>query len=108
MLVVKTLNLLIRFLLELCMLGVVAYWGFTTGDGAAMSALLGVGAPLLMAVLWGLLISPKATVELPPVAWVALQAVLFGVAAVALASFASPALAAGFLLVVVANGALEP
>jgi hypothetical protein len=32
--------------------------------------------------------------------------VLFGAAAVALATLASPALAAGFLLVVVANGAL--
>ena len=106
MIVIKSLNLLIRFLLELRMLGVVAYWGSTTGDGVAMGALLGVGAPLLMAVMWGLLISPKATVELPPVAWVALQAVLFGAAAIALATFASPALAAAFLLVVVANGAL--
>ena len=100
------LNLLLRFLLELCMLGVVGYWGFKTGDGAAMQALLGVGGPLLMAVVWGTFISPKATVKVPAVAWVALQAVLFGAAAVALAHFTSPALAAGFLAVVAANGAL--
>jgi hypothetical protein len=98
-------NLLLRFLLELCMLGAVAVWGFKTGDNAAMQALLGVGAPLLMAVVWGVFVSPKATVKLSPAAWIGLQAVLFGAAAVALTTFASPALAAGFLVVVALNGA---
>ena len=106
MLVVTSLNLLLRFLLELCMLGAVGYWGAVTGDGAAMQVLLGVGAPLVMAVVWGVFISPKAAVKLPPAAWVALQAVLFGAAAVALSTFASPALAVGFVAVVAANGAL--
>jgi hypothetical protein len=59
-----------------------------------------------MAVVWGVFISPKATVNLPQAAWIALQAVLFGAAAVALATFASPALAVAFLAVVVVNGAL--
>ena len=101
-------NLLIRFLLELCMLGAVAYWGFDTGDVAATKLLLGVGTPLLMAVVWGVFISPKATIVLRPVPWVALQGVLFGIAAVALATFASPAPAATFLVIVAANGALMP
>ena len=99
----SALNLLLRFLLELCMLGAVAYWGFATGDSAATQGLLGVGGPLLMAVVWGVFISPKATVPLRPVPWVALQAVLFGLAAVALATFASPALAAAFLVIVAAK-----
>jgi hypothetical protein len=106
MIVIESLNLLIRFLLELCMLGAVGYWGFTTGDGAATKALLGVGGPLLMAVVWGSFISPKATVELPAAAWIGLQAVLFGAAAAALAHFTSPALAVSFLAVVAVNGAL--
>ena len=102
------LNLLIRFLLELCMLGAVAYWGFETGDNAVTKALLGIGTPLLMAVVWGVFISPKAAFGLRPVPWVALQAVLFGIAAIALATFASPALAAAFLVIVAANGVLMP
>ena len=106
MIVVQSFNLLIRFLLELCMLGAVGYWGAVTGDGAAMQVLLGVGAPLLMAVVWGVYISPKATVKLPEAAWIGLQAVLFGAAAVALATFASPALAVGFVAIVAVNGAL--
>jgi hypothetical protein len=106
MVVIESLNLLLRFLLELGMLGAVGYWGFKTGDGAAMQGLLGIGGPLLMALVWGTFISPKAKIEVPSVAWIGLQAVLFGIAAVALASYASPALAASFLVVVVANGAL--
>ena len=103
---IRSLNLLVRFLLELCLLGAVGYWGFETGDGAGMQALLGIGGPLLIAVVWGLFISPKATVELPIAAWIGLQVLLFGGAAAALTAVGSPTLAAAFLLVVVANGAL--
>ena len=34
------------------MLAALAYWGFTVGDGAG-AWVLGVGAPLLAAVVWG-------------------------------------------------------
>lgn len=106
MIVFQSLNLLVAFLLELCMLGAVGYWGFKVGDGTAMQALLGVGAPLVMAVVWGLFIAPKAAFPVPAVARLGLQAVLFGAAAAALAQVTSPALAAAFLAAVVANGAL--
>ena len=96
-------NLLLRFLVELFAIGAVAYWGFKTGDGAGMKALLGVGAPLLLVVIWGTSIAPKAAVEVPTAVWLGLQGVVFGSAAMALASVASPALATTFLLVV-ANG----
>ena len=106
MIVFQSLNLLVSFVLELCMLGAVAYWGFTTGDGAAMQALLGVGGPLSIAVVWGLFIAPKATFEVPAAVRLGLQAVLFGAAAATLAHVSSPALAAGFLVAVAANLAL--
>ena len=44
--------LAVRFLCELAMLAALAYWGFTAGDGAG-AWLLGVGAPLLAAVVLG-------------------------------------------------------
>ena len=105
MIVFESLTLLIRFLLELCMLAALGYWGFKTGDGTAMKALLGVGAPLLVAVVWGTFIAPKATVEVPAAVWIGLQVILFGAAAVALAAVAPQQLAALFLLVVVLDGA---
>jgi hypothetical protein len=43
--------LTLRFLCELAMLAALAYWGFTVGDGAG-AWVLGVGAPLLAAVVW--------------------------------------------------------
>ncbi|MDP9135131.1 MAG: YrdB family protein [Actinomycetota bacterium] len=105
MIVFESLTLLIRFLLELCMLAALGYWGFKTGDGTVMKALLGVGAPLLVAVVWGLFIAPKATVEVATAVWIGLQVIVFGAAAVALAAVAPQQLAALFLLVVVLDGA---
>ena len=61
-----------------------------------MKALLGVGGPLLMAVVWGTFIAPKAAFEVPTVAWLGVQAVLFGAAAAALATLTSPAVASTF------------
>lgn len=50
----KALNLLIRFLLELCMLAAVGYWGFKTGSGWTAKVLLGMGLPILIALGWWL------------------------------------------------------
>jgi hypothetical protein len=52
--VLKALNLLVRFLLELCLLAAVGYWGFRTGSGWAMKIMLAVGLPTLIAILWWL------------------------------------------------------
>lgn len=105
MIVFESLTLLVRFLLELAALGAVAWWGFRTGDGGATKVLLGVGAPLLIAVVWGAFISPNASIDVPTAGWLGLQALVFGAAALALAAVAPAQLAAIFLLVVVVDGA---
>jgi Protein of unknown function (DUF2568) len=51
--------LVIRFLCELGLLVGLAYWGFTVGEGAT-AWLLGLGAPAVAAVVWGLFVAPKA------------------------------------------------
>ncbi|MFE2613829.1 YrdB family protein [Micromonospora chalcea] len=53
------------FLLELALLGSAGYWGFTLDAGWPLRLLAGLGAPLLIAVVWGLFCSPSATVTLP-------------------------------------------
>ena len=100
----KSLVDVVRFLLELCMLAALGYWGFTTGDSAATQWLLGLGAPTVAAVVWGLFISPKATVKVPMPVWIGLQVVIFGAATLALAA-AAPSLALPFALAVVLHGA---
>ena len=56
----KGINLLVRFLLELCMLAAVGYWGFKTHSSWAMKLLLGIGLPVLIAVIWGIFMAPRS------------------------------------------------
>ena len=44
-------NLALRFLLELCALVALGYWGFKTGSGAIAKFALGIGTPLVAAVV---------------------------------------------------------
>lgn len=46
-----TINLIIRFLLELIMLSVIGYWGWRNGDGA-LKIILAIGLPLIAAAIW--------------------------------------------------------
>lgn len=46
------LNLGIRFLLEVMALVAMGHWGFTQHDGV-LGVVLGIGSPLIAAVLWG-------------------------------------------------------
>lgn len=81
----RSVNLGLRFLLELCMLAGLALWGAGTGSGTAAHLVFGIGAPLAVAIIWGLAISPRARIRLGKLEWVALQLVLFSLTAVALA-----------------------
>jgi hypothetical protein len=47
--VIKGANLALRFLLELCALGALGYWGFKTGGGLVAKIGLGIGVPLVAA-----------------------------------------------------------
>ena len=99
MTVIKSLALLVRFLLELAALAAVGWWGFE------VNVLLGLGAPLLVAVVWGAFISPKAAVPVPKVVWAGLQVLVFGAAALALTAVAPGWVAAAFVAVVVLDSA---
>ena len=80
----KGLNLLVRFLLELCMLAAVGYWGFKTHSGWALKILFGIGLPLLIAVIWGTLMAPRSAHRLSGVPFLVMDLVLLGSGAVAL------------------------
>jgi Protein of unknown function (DUF2568) len=85
----RGVTLTLRFLCELAMLATLAYWGFTVGDGVG-AWVLGVGAPLLAAVVWGALVAPKARWPAPIPARVVIELVLFGTAAGTLAVAGQP------------------
>ena len=85
----RGVTLAVRFLCELAMLAALASWGFTVGDGAGAWA-LGIGAPLLAAVVWGAWVAPKARWPVPVPTRVAIELVLFGAAAGGLAVAGQP------------------
>jgi hypothetical protein len=80
----KMANLALAFLLELCALVAFVWWGYQSGQGTLAKIALAVGAPLVVAVFWGLFVAPRAVFTLPPL-WRSLLALLvFGAAAIAL------------------------
>jgi Protein of unknown function (DUF2568) len=96
-------NLLLRFLLELAALAALGWYGARTGDSTLAKVALGAGLPLATAVVWGLFVAPKATFDVPVAVWVALQALVFGGAALALLAIDRDGLAATFAALVVFN-----
>ncbi|MGN9776117.1 YrdB family protein [Micromonospora sp. H33] len=71
------LGLLLLFLLEMAVLVVAGWWGWTLAASTAVRLLAAFGVPLLLAVLWGVFGSPKARVRLSPAAKHAFQAAWF-------------------------------
>jgi hypothetical protein len=103
---IKGANLALRFLLELCALGALGYWGFWMGSGLMAKIALGIGAPLVAAVVWGTFVSPQAPVQLPGLLALIFQVLIFGSAAAALVATGHRTLALAFAVVVVVNAVL--
>jgi len=60
----RSLNLALKFGLELAGLAAFGVWGASTADGAA-AVLLAIGLPAVVAVLWGTFAAPRARHRLP-------------------------------------------
>lgn len=99
----KMANLALAFLLELCALAAFAWWGYQTGQGTLAKIALAIGAPLVVAVFWGLFIAPRAVFTLSPLWRSLLALVVFGAAFGALLVTGQTALAWIFLIAAVLN-----
>ncbi len=89
----KGINLGVRFLLELCMLAAVGYWGFKTHSSWAMKILFGIGLPLLIAVIWGYFMAPRSAHRLSGIPFTIMDFILLGSGAVVLYASGQPTLA---------------
>jgi hypothetical protein len=96
-------NVAIRFVVELLGVGFVGYWGFTASDDTLTDALLGIGAVIVFAVVWGLFIAPNATRGLDRAQKNVLGTIVLLVAAGALALAGQPVIALVYAVVVVVN-----
>jgi Protein of unknown function (DUF2568) len=103
---IKLLNLALRFILELCALVALGYWGVKVGGSTIAKIGLGIGAPLLAAVVWGMFVAPRAPIPTPGLLRLLIELVVFGSAAAALYSAGRPTLAWVLVLVYVINRVL--
>jgi len=103
---IKSINLGLAFLLELCMLVALGYWGFHTGQSTDARIALGLGAPVLAAIFWSLFMAPKAVRPVSTPLHLVFVVLIFGMAALALASAGRPALAWIFAVVSILNQVL--
>ena len=101
--ILKSTNLALAFLLELALLAAFAYWGFQSGGGTLGKVLLGIGVPVLVAVIWGIFMAPNSTRHLQGGAYLVLKAILFGLGVAALAAAGRTTLGLVFAVVVVIN-----
>ena len=100
---IHRVNLGVASLLELAVLFAVCSWGFSLPTGLPLRLLAGVGAPALMAVVWGVLAAPKASVPLRGAAGAAFQIAWFGIGALAFWAVGSPVAALALGLVYAVN-----
>jgi len=75
----QSLNLAIRFFIEVVALIIYFYWGYTLGEGKIPKYLLAIGIMVIVAIIWGTFLSPKAPVELSPLLHQGLEIVILSI-----------------------------
>lgn len=80
----KGLNLGLAFLLELCLLVALAYWGYRLDMDTAVRWFAAVGAPLALVATWGVIAAPNTRRRLPPTPLVGFKLLVFTLGAVLL------------------------
>ena len=71
----------LAFLVELAALAVLCAWGFHVGSSTPVRLLLGLGLPLVAALVWGLFAAPRARYDVPALRLATKLVVLGGAAA---------------------------
>lgn len=52
--------------------------GFRVGNNTILKGVLGIGIPLIIAVIWGLFMAPRSPKQLQGAAYIAVKVVVFG------------------------------
>ena len=99
----RTVNLLLRFLLELAALAGLAYWGWSAGHSTIGRVVLAIVTPTAAAWIWGLYAAPASQHRLDGRSRLAVEWLVFGGAAVATAVAGQPWVALAFVVVTAVN-----
>ena len=102
----RVINLVVRFLLELAALAAFAYWAARLDVSRGMRVLLVILAPMVVAVFWGLFVSPKARFSTGRAGQIGLGLIVFLAASAALIVRGQAALGLAFACIAVASSGL--
>jgi hypothetical protein len=100
--VLKSLNLGLKFLLEIAGLVSFAYWGANTGS-LPVSLLLAIATPAAAAAMWGIYAAPKSKRRLPLQPRIRFELTFFTAAVLALLAAGVPGLAVAMSALVIVN-----
>lgn len=89
----KSLNLVLAFVLEVCLLAAIAYWGWQLDATTGVRWCVAIAAPALLALAWSLFAAPTARQRLSRTPLIGFKLVVFTVGAALLYSTGSHALA---------------
>jgi hypothetical protein len=98
--------LTLAFAAELAALAALGHWGFVQGGSTATKVLLGIGTPVVAAVLWGLFAAPQAPVRITLLALL-VKLLVFGSAVLALITTGHPRLALALAVVALLSSVLS-
>lgn len=104
--ILKGANLAVRFLLELCVLALVGYWGYRVGNSQVTRIGLAILIAIAAAIFWALFGSPKATFALSGPAHLLVEAVFFGSGVAALLASGHSGAAMAMAAIAIANRVL--
>ena len=99
-------NLVLRFLLELCVLWALAAWGLAVGPNTPSRVALAVVLPVVAMLVWGTFLSPKAPVRLPLVPKIVLELAVMAIGALAFLGAGLTGVAVVFIAAVVVHEVL--
>ncbi|PEQ30677.1 hypothetical protein CN467_26020 [Bacillus cereus] len=99
----QAFNIALRFMLELCVLGIVGYWGFRVGTITVIKVTLAIILPVIVAVIWALFGAQHAEWEVQGILHVLLEIIVFGVGVAALYHLKHYMLASGLVIIIVVN-----
>ncbi len=98
--------LTLAFAAELAALVALGHWGFAGGGSPVSRVLLGIGTPVVAAVLWGLFAAPQAPVQVA-VLGLGVKLLVFGSAVLALVATGHPRVAVALAVVALLSAALS-
>lgn len=101
--ILKDINALLAFLLEIAMIFAFGYFGYQVGPNVWVSWILALALPLLVVIIWSVFFAPRSQRRLPALPGVLLSLGLFLLAALALYQVQQPIAAMTLAVVAVMN-----